>query len=255
MTHQERRPAPLPPRATSRARERAWLAAALVLTAPACAAEVAPVGGPHGGGVAVGGVQGCEEAFAHVGDCLGEPDPYLLRPCIDAPSTAARSRSLAGILATSCSGLADQLSRAGCPDGVACAALHTCPGETECNPFAFTDSCQSDEFCSAARGAECAATLRGMCVPKKADGDLCVDDGECQGGICEGYQCRALRDDRTEGESCADHAECAPGFYCAGWISVARTCQPQRELGARCWYHDQCESGWCPLYPSKCSSN
>ena len=90
--------------------------------------------------------------------------------------------------------------------------------------------------CGELVGAECPPNFPG-CNNKKAAGEDCGHDADCQSNSCVGGKCE---DKKGGGEECSNDAACASGSCIEGKCSAAK-----KNLGEDCESSDECDSGSC----------
>jgi hypothetical protein len=92
--------------------------------------------------------------------------------------------------------------------------------------------------CAPSVGAtDCPPDFPGCKIAKKAGGDDCHRNNECESGQCDGGKCV---DKKSEGDDCDKDAECSSGSCSDGKCSA-----PRKGGGEACDSDDDCSSGSC----------
>lgn len=127
-----------------------------------------------------------------------------------------------------------------------------CPSRPDggalCGPFAVGETCTSHAVCGPSR--YCRGLVRrtlpitdGVCANRIALGGTCTDeetDDGCSGALATCLDARCVIANvgsRTQGQSCDELDQCAPGLFCQGQRTSARrlgTCAPKLPLDAGC---------------------
>jgi hypothetical protein len=102
-----------------------------------------------------------------------------------------------------------------------------CDGGGSCSSSICTDE---GVCCASSCDGPCRTCAGGAGGPRGACGNHAAGTDPENG--CNGFTCDGGGECRT---SCADDAECAPGFFCEGSI-----CQPKRDVGEPCARDSQC---------------
>jgi hypothetical protein len=86
-------------------------------------------------------------------------------------------------------------------------------------------------------GGDCPPDFPGCRAPRKATGEDCARNGDCESGSCAGDKCAGKKQD---GEDCEKDVECVSGS-CVG----SRCSASKKQNDAACETDDQCSSGTC----------
>lgn len=84
-------------------------------------------------------------------------------------------------------------------------------------------------------------------VAQVDQGGECTHDHECKMGVCnqteggQGSTCQTMPEPGKTGEACSE-GQCQVGHYCA---LLDGKCAPKKALGAECFQHKHCTSGFC----------
>ncbi|MFH1426298.1 MAG: pilin [Candidatus Kerfeldbacteria bacterium] len=121
----------------------------------------------------------------------------------------------------------------------------------EGNPCVNDDNCKGESFCKNE-----SATSPGVCTDQELN-SLCQTDADCEGEFytCEyeisfGYNICRSHEGRENGETCANHSECASGVC----HTIDETCDPGDDTSALgCSQQDEnCKAGWRCGNDSRC---
>ncbi len=102
---------------------------------------------------------------------------------------------------------------------------NTCSGGVCKTPCSGDAGCATNQFCD---------LVAGVCEPKAANDEPCVDDNVCLSDVCAGVSCQDCR-----------NAPTAKGCNFGSQYCEANVCKAKKPLGQGCGFDDQCQSGKC----------
>jgi hypothetical protein len=84
------------------------------------------------------------------------------------------------------------------------------------------------------------------CVAPLADGQYCIEDGDCASRQCLDYRCGGVG--ACAGQGCGSDGDCCRGTYCYNETYAPFTCELLSPDGQWCTADSHCQSGHCRDY-------
>ena len=161
-----------------------------------------------------------------------------------------------GVCIFSFCGISGTLGSA-CDEESDCVAPLDCSADNECGGLGASCSQNNDAYC--AGGKRC---IEGVCQEPLAQGELCLEDGDCQSSVCVGGTCLSQPStvsgpcDVGDDSDCASPLHCGSDGVCGGneaacqtnndlfcaspRVCVIDSCQQPMGTGATCEEADDC---------------